>query len=74
LLVFRVGLPVAKPSAMNATFNAEEFVALIKQGELDGRLIDELRKLSDDELEEVVGVIVEERSKIPQLDEFTRCA
>jgi hypothetical protein len=49
---------------MTPTFDAQEFVASVKQGELDGRLVEELRKLSEQELEEVVGLIVEERSKL----------
>jgi len=48
---------------MTATFNAREFVASVKQGKLDGRLVEELRKLSDGELEDVVGLIVDERMK-----------
>jgi hypothetical protein len=54
---------------MTPTFNAEEFVARIKQGELDGRLVDELRKLAQAELEEVVGLIVEERLQHAAFDE-----
>jgi hypothetical protein len=54
---------------MTATFNAVGFVTRIKQGELDGRLVEELRKLSEDELEEVVGLIVEERLKPSDSDE-----
>jgi hypothetical protein len=48
---------------MEEVFNAQEFVENVKRGELDGRLIDELRKLSDEELEEVVGLIMDERLK-----------
>ena len=54
---------------MTATFNAPEFVASIRRGELDGRLVEELRKLSEDELEEVVGLLMEERLKPADSDE-----
>jgi hypothetical protein len=54
---------------MTATFNPTEFVAGIKQGELDGRLVEELRKLSEDELEEVVGLLMDERLKPADSDE-----
>jgi len=47
---------------MAMAFNAEEFVANVKCGKFDGRLIAELRKLSMDELEEVVEQIMRERS------------
>ena len=54
---------------MTSGFNAEEFVARIKQGQLDGRLMEELRKLSEKELEAVVGLIFEQRLKPAESDE-----
>jgi hypothetical protein len=42
-------------------FDAQEFISSIKSGELDGRLVEELRRLSQEELEEVVDLMVEER-------------
>jgi hypothetical protein len=53
---------------MSGTFDAEEFVADLKSGKFDGRLIAELRRLSEDELEEVVNLVVEERVKKKLLD------
>jgi hypothetical protein len=44
---------------MTAKFNPKEFVDKLEQGEFDGRLVDILRSLSDDELEEVVGLIMD---------------
>ena len=57
---------------MMARFSAEEFVTSLKEGELDGRLVEELRKLTDEQLEEVVGLIMEERLRTPQTDESAR--
>jgi hypothetical protein len=54
---------------MTEVFNAVEFMAELKSGELDGRLVEELRKLSQEELEELVGLVMEERLKKTQLDE-----
>ena len=53
---------------MSATFDAEEFVVDLKSGKFDGRLIAEFRKLSTEELEEVVNLVVEERVKKKLLD------
>ena len=49
-------------TAMGLDFNAQEFVANVKRGKFDGRLIAELRKLSMEELEQVVEQIMTERS------------
>jgi len=38
-----------------------QLVARVKHGDLDGRLVEELRQLFDDELVEVVGLIMEAR-------------
>jgi hypothetical protein len=58
-----------QPTQMREGFNAVAFVEQINSGELDGRLVEELRKLSEDELEEVVGLIVEERLTPSDSDE-----
>ena len=49
---------------MAAVFNAENFISKLKSGEFDGRLVEELRALSEDQLEEVVGLIVEQRREL----------
>jgi hypothetical protein len=38
-------------------FNAEEFVAILNRGEFDGRITEELGKLSREELELVVHLL-----------------
>ncbi len=48
---------------MMAVFDATEFVNKLKSGELDGRLVEELRQLSEDQLEAVVELILDERSE-----------
>ena len=67
--VYASALMMHQPTQMREVFNAVAFVAQVKSGELDGRLVEELRKLSEDELEEVVGLIVEERLNKLQLDQ-----
>jgi hypothetical protein len=46
---------------MEEAFNTEEFVAKMKLGKFEGRLAAELKKLSAEELEEVVDLMVAER-------------
>jgi hypothetical protein len=59
---YELAPPVQSLRPMVLTFNAEDFVANVKRGDFDGRLISELRKLSMDQLEEVVEQIMSERS------------
>jgi hypothetical protein len=48
---------------MMAVFDSTEFLNKLKSGELDGRLVEELRQLSEDQLEEVVDLILEQRAQ-----------
>ena len=63
-MVLRIGPPCAFVHLqMGQAFNVEQFVADLMRGKFDGRLTAELRNLSAEELEEVVTLMVAERSK-----------